>query len=180
MRWKVPKRHLNRPVGRDELRALAALAREEEHDFFERNAHLIRPYRRRLVAAALCQGAALQHLGIGYGVNDFDIHYFYAQNPTKPRLTRARMRQIRDVGSFHQIAVDFLRTVIPIRVVRPRRSSTIRVIQAFLDQRPTDNARHLARKAVIGLIPADLFGVVIWPADRRHEGVMFPKTPVVP
>lgn len=166
MRWKVSKRYVNQPVSREELRALAALAREEEQAFFERNTHLSDLYRRRLVAGALCQGAALQYLGVGYGVNDFDIHYFYAQNPKKPLLTRARARRIRDVGSFSEVPVDFLRTVIPGRVIRPRHASPIQLIRAFLNQRPTDNARHLATKAVVGLIPADLFGVVIWPEAR--------------
>ena len=59
------KIYIQRPVGRAELDALAALARDEERAFFERNPHLIQPYRSRLVAAALCQGAALQYLDIG-------------------------------------------------------------------------------------------------------------------
>jgi hypothetical protein len=120
----------------------------------------------RSPSAMMSMHVASSSLVIGYGVNDFDIHYFYAQNPGKPRLTRARVRQSRDVGAFHQVPVDFLRTVIPARVVRPEHASAIQVIRAFLDQRPTANARHLAAKGVVGLFPVDLFGVVIWPVAR--------------
>jgi hypothetical protein len=60
---KEIKTYIHEPVGRPELSALAHLAREEERAFFERNPHLLKPYRNRLVAAALCQGAALQYLG---------------------------------------------------------------------------------------------------------------------
>lgn len=158
----MAKRYVNRAVGRSELRSLAALAQAEERAFFRRNPHLIRPYRHRLIAVALCQGAALQYLGRGYGVNDFDLHYFYSQNPSKPRLTRARIRQFVDVGSFQRAPVDFMRTVVPSRVAVPKNASAVAVLQAFLQQRPTPNARHLAMKGVVGLIPADLFAVVIW------------------
>jgi hypothetical protein len=60
-----------------------------------------------------------QYLGPGYGVNDFDVHFFYLQNPRKPRLTRARKRIVADVVSFDNIAVDFLRTIVRVRMKRP-------------------------------------------------------------
>ena len=82
----MAKQYLNRPVTQAELDALASLAAAEEIAFFRRNPHLVAPYRDRLLAVALCQGAALQLLGRGYGVNDFDVHFFYAQNPAKPRF----------------------------------------------------------------------------------------------
>jgi hypothetical protein len=97
-------------------------------------------------------------------VNDFDLHYFYLQNPRKPRLARARKRRIANIGSFQGVPVDFIRTVIPRRVVVPTNAPAFDVIRAFLNQRPTPNARYLAEKAVIGLLPVHLFGKVIWPA----------------
>src|SRR6476660_6270507 len=96
----MPKRYVQRPVGLAELQALTTLAKAEEAAFFDRNSHLVRPYRDRLIVAALCQGAALQYLRRGYGVNDFDVHFFYSQNPQKPRLTRAKKRMHSDVGQF--------------------------------------------------------------------------------
>jgi hypothetical protein len=156
------KRYFQRPVGRSELAALESLARSEEVAFFERNPHLVEPYRDRLVAVALCQGAALQFLGLGYGVKDFDVHFFYAQNPQKPKLTRRVKSIVANVGAFENIPVDFARSVLPTRVRVPRGADRFLTLIAFLEQAPTPNARHLAEKAVIGLMPRELFGVIIW------------------
>lgn len=146
---------------RAELRALASLASLEEARFFQRNPHLIAPYRNRLVAVALCQGAALQYLGRGYGVADFDVHLFYDQNPAKPRLSRTVKSTHTTVGSFQDVRVDFVRTVIP---KLSATSIPTERIRHFLTSRPTPNAAKLATKAVVGLLPEHLFGVAIWPA----------------
>lgn len=162
----MPKRYVQRSVGRPELQTLTTLAKAEEAGFFERNPHLVRPYRDRLIAVALCQGAALQYLRRGYGVNDFDVHFFYSQNPQKPKLTRSKKRIHADVGRFKNMPVDFLRTVIPARVKVARTAGRLAMLEAFLQQAPTPNARHLAEKAVVGLMPKAIFGVIIWqPAD---------------
>jgi hypothetical protein len=155
------KTYVGRPVRHRELRSLAGLARAEEERFFRDNAHLIAPYRERLVATALCQGAALQVLGCGYGVNDFDVHFFYRQNPAKPRLTRTRKRIFTNVGKFNDIPVDFLRTVIPTSVDA---TSRVELIRAFLRRSPTSNAKYLAQKAVVGLWPEKIYGITIWKA----------------
>jgi hypothetical protein len=115
------------------------------------------------MAVALCQGAALQFLRRGYGVNDFDVHFFYAQNPEKPRLSRAVKRVIADVGAFQGAPVDFIRTVVPEGVASGARD-TVEQLRNFLRRQPTANARHLAEKAVVGLLPRELFGETIWPA----------------
>jgi hypothetical protein len=159
----VPKKYLHKPVGLHELRSLRQLALRELDAFFLRNPHLVVLYRRRLVAAALCQGAALQFLGCGYGVNDFDVHFFYAQNPRKPRLSRAVYHQTASVGAFPDVRVDFIRTVIPLRAFHPRVREPAARIRSFLKQAATANAKHLASKAVVGLLPSSIFGMRIWP-----------------
>jgi hypothetical protein len=129
----MQKRYVQRPVGWSELQALRTLAKAEEAAFFERNPHLVRSYRDRLIAVALCQGAALQYLRRGYGVNDFDVHFFYSQNPQKQKLTRARKR-MHSVGRFNNMPVDFLRTVVPARVKVARTAGRL----AILDIPATD------------------------------------------
>jgi hypothetical protein len=37
------------------------------------------------------------------------------------------------------------------------------LLRAFLHQRPTANAAHLAQKAVVGLEPREFRNVVVWP-----------------
>ena len=158
----MAKRYRHAPVGKAELRSLVELALAEEAAFFERNPHLIRPYRDRLLAAALCQGAALQYIGRGYGINDFDVHFFYAQNPAKPRLSRTVRRVYADVGAFRNVPVDFIRSVVPSQ--RPgKQRALVPFLQVFLIDQPTSNAAHLARKAVVGLLPHRLFGTIVWP-----------------
>ncbi|MCW5980070.1 MAG: hypothetical protein KIT09_18450 [Bryobacteraceae bacterium] len=68
----MSKTYINQAVGRPEREDLAKIAATEEGAFFARNRRLAQPYRDRLLAIALCQGAALQYLGGGHGVNDFD------------------------------------------------------------------------------------------------------------
>jgi hypothetical protein len=159
----MTKHYVNLPVTGAELEALSALAVAEEAGFFSRNPHLVAAYRDRLLAVALCQGAALQYLGRGYGVNDFDLHFFYAQNPEKQRLSRAVKRIWATVGSFRNVPVDFIRTVVPNRAGSDPKSAPEH-IQQFLHARSTANAAHLSEKAVVGLLPRELFGATIWPA----------------
>lgn len=154
----MKKHYIDRPVGNTELQSLVRLASEEERAFFKRNPHLVRPYQKRLLAVALCQGAALQYNGDGYGVNDFDIHFFYLQNPSKPRLSRAVKRIFANVGSFADVPVDFIRTVVPDSGTK----SIVERLSSFLRQQPTANAKYLSRKAVVLILPKPLFGKVIW------------------
>jgi hypothetical protein len=157
------KTYINEPVTEKELQALVALSMVEERAFFDRNRHLVQYYGDRRMAVALCQGAALQFLRRGYGVNDFDVHFFYAQNPQKPRLSRAVKRVIAEVGAFRRASVDFIRTVVPGGVASGA-PSAMDQLRCFLRRKPTANATHLAEKAVIGLMPRELFGETIWPA----------------
>lgn len=160
----MAKVYRNQPVTRLELESLLALATAEEADFFtRRNPHLIEPYRDRLLCFALCQGAALQFLGRGYGVGDFDIHFFYAQNPAKPRLCRKPKHAVSDVGGFNSIPMDYLRTVVPGATPTTQLESIVVQLQSFLRRRPTSNAFHLSQKAVVGLFPPGLFGRELWP-----------------
>ncbi len=155
--------YIDQPVTLDELRSLATLAAEEEKAFFERNSHLIGFYRQRLILVALCQGAALQYLGRGCGVKDFDVHFFYAQNSDKPRLSRAVKRNFGCVGAFPNVPIDFIRTVVPGAQPHLKPKVVIQTIQEFLNSKPTKNAEHLSQKAVIGLYPDEVFGKQIWP-----------------
>lgn len=156
--------YIQQPVTVVELRDIAALAQAEIQAFFVRNPHLVTTYQDRFLAAALCQGAALQYIGRGYGVKDFDIHFFYQQNPSKPRLSRAVYSVMATVGSFPPPSrVDFVRTIVPQSICQTLPTDTVSILQRFLSEKPTANARHLAQKAVVGLLPDSIFAKVIWP-----------------
>jgi hypothetical protein len=150
-----------RLISEGNLKELLLLAKQEEARFFTANPHLIDPYRDRLLAICLCQGAAWHYTGVGRGVKDFDIHFFYRQNPKKPRLSRTVKRIWATVEGFPgDMPVDFVRTVVPLI---DDQQSIARSIQGFLTDGPTANARELSKKAVVGLHPKRLFGKVIWP-----------------
>jgi hypothetical protein len=161
----MSKHYIRQPVQRAELMDLRMLALAEEQDFYRRNPHTSEPYRHRLLAIALCQGAALQYLGRGYGVNDFDVHFFYKQNPDKLRLSRGVKRIIANVGNFRSVPVDFLRTVIPGRVATAGFADGVNLLRTFLQSAATPTAKHLAQKAVVGLSPQPLWEFVIWPTE---------------
>ena len=157
----VSQQRLFHPITRTHLQCLAELAATEEHRFFEKNASAAL-YKDRLLAVALCQGAALHCVDLKNGVKDFDIHFFYLQHPAKKRLARAVKHVIANFPIFGMRRVDFIRTVIPEKFVAKNRSEVSALLRAFLQQRPTPNACHLAEKAVVGLFPSSLLGKIIW------------------
>ena len=71
-----------------------------------------------------------------------------------------------DVGRFKNVQIDFIRTLVPVCVENSSSKSEVEIIERFLVERPTSNARHLSQKAVVGLVPEDLLGAIIWPQQR--------------
>ncbi|HET8580750.1 MAG TPA: hypothetical protein VFL31_07105 [Nitrospiraceae bacterium] len=171
-RRKLKHPHRSRArITSDHLRVLAQIAKQERDDFFKRNPGQSPFYQRRFIAAALCQGAALHYLGLGTGVKDFDVHLFYEQHPVRRQMARAVRRLPRQIDRFGKRQVDIIRTVIPRRITRNNRGG-IAVIRAFLVDKPTQNAKHLAQKPVIGLLPKAILARVVWPDLRllRRRG----------
>ena len=73
------------------------------------------------------------------------------------------VKRIRaSVGLFRNMPVDFIRTVVPSPNSMARADRSVELLRAFLMNPPTRNARFLSQKAVIGLLPEELFGAVIW------------------
>lgn len=147
------------------LKRLAAIADTERQAFFDRNPRQIDRYRDRYLCTALCQGAALHFLGRGDGVKDFDVHFFYRQNPEHPMMARGAKAERAEFNDFGVKEVHFLRTVVPPEYVEDS-EGIVEALHCFLEETPTSNARHLAKKAVIGLHPKSLFERVIWPEEE--------------
>jgi hypothetical protein len=169
------KRRPRAPITPDLLLQLARIAEDAHTAFFARRPRNV--YRERFIAAALCQGAALHYLGLGTGVNDFDLHLFYRQHPIQPQVARRKRTERLTWRGFGSRRVDILRTVLPARGLPTNRDDLISVIRTYLRRRPTETAARLAEKPVIGLFPATVFGKVIWPdissvdlASRKVRG----------
>jgi hypothetical protein len=158
----MPDSRSRRPITVEHLKLLAGIAERERRTFFGRNRRA-KIYQNRFIAAALCQGAALHYLGLGTGVKDFDIHLFHVQHPARRQIAR-RVRRVRsNVPGFGERMVDIIWTVIPERIASRGRANPSRTIREFLKARPTENARFLAQKPVVGLLPERILGRLLWP-----------------
>jgi hypothetical protein len=155
---------LPHPIEVEHLKLLARLATEERDAFFVRNSGQVGIHKDRFLAAALCQGAALHYLGRGNGVKDFDIHLFYEQHPERRQMSRKVYSILGNLPGFGPRNVDFIRTVVPQDIAERYSRELVPTLRRFLEDRRTANARHLAEKAVVGLVPDAILGTVIWPA----------------
>jgi hypothetical protein len=151
----------------DDLSRLAQIAREDRESFFARYSKYS-VLADRLIAVALCQGAALHLLDGQTGVKDFDVWTFYAAHPkvTYP----ARRRATRDFGDpkfgrtpgredFVGRQVDLLGRSLNTDVG----TDPVAALRVYLEQKPTSAARYLAQKAAVIIEPAALLGTVAWP-----------------
>jgi hypothetical protein len=131
----------------------------------------------RLVAVCLCQGAALQYLGLDYqpekspashGANVFGLHLFFDQHPAKKQIKR-KGKSYADckIGDFDNMNVDCFCTFIPIRRREGKipANDAVGKIRLYLANKPTGASRKLSEKAVVGLIPKKIFGKAIWVGD---------------
>lgn len=158
------------PITLKDLERLAAAARADTHDRFLRKPRWRELYQDRLLAVALCQGAALHYLRGDNGIKDFDVWSFYAAHPEA--AFPPRWRTVRDFGdskfgrttdspTFVGRRVDLIgRSIDFAPGVDPRIA-----LQRYLKDGRTETATLLAMKAVILLEPAPRRGEVIWPPD---------------
>lgn len=156
------------PITREHLERLAAIAKRDREERFGRRPRW-QPYDDRVLCVALCQGAALHFLDGRNGVKDFDVYTFYAEDPVGPFPARWRLtadfgesvfgRYGPDPPAFAGRRVDLIGRSLPVSpVVDP-----VKAIRVYLRAPRTSTARHLASKAVVGLDPPALRGLVIWP-----------------
>lgn len=157
----------------DDLARLGRIAREDRESFFARLPRY-RPLEDRVIAVALCQGAAKHFVDGKNGVKDFDVWTFYAAHPdiTFP----ARRRVARDFGdpkfgrtpgqeAFADRRVDLLGRSLN---ARPD-ADPAEALRAYLTEKRTKSAKHLASKAVVLIEPAERVGYVVWPDSRAES-----------
>jgi hypothetical protein len=155
-------------ITQDDLSRLANIAHLDREDRFERKPRWRSLYGARVIAVALCQGAALHYLDGENGVKDFDVWTFYATNPEAQ--FPPRWRTVRDFGDpkFGTTAdspaylgrrVDLIGRSLPVDVGADVGS----VLPKYLSAGRTLSARLLAKKAVVCLEPAERIGEIIWP-----------------
>jgi hypothetical protein len=157
-------------ITRVDLKRLLRIARLEREDFFSRHKEYAILYRKRVLCAALCQGAALHFINGGTGVRDFDVWTFYAEHPEASfphwHSERYDFGASRKFGrlpdapeSFRGRPVDLAGRSIGASPV----DDPIEALQHYLRRGSTPVARRLAGKAVVLIEPEPLAGYVVWP-----------------
>jgi hypothetical protein len=150
-----------------DLVRLARLAAADRSDFFARHPDWRALYAKRVLAVALCQGAALHYIGAPVGIQDFDVYTFYAKNPARPWYAKRNVH--RDFGDpkfgkspgwdhFTGRRVDLLSRGIAHR----RGADPADSIRQWLCSDHSKSARLLADKAVVLLWPSSRRGEVVW------------------
>lgn len=163
----TPNERSMEPIIPGDLERLARIARQDREDLFDRKPHY-RALADRVVAVALCQGAALHFLDGRNGVKDFDVWTFYAAHPDA--IFPPRRRVARDFGDpkfgqspdrpeFVGRKVDLLGRSIPAEVC----GDPVATLRAYLSEHRTSTALYLAQKATVLLEPTSYLGKVIWP-----------------
>jgi len=155
-------------IEKSDLRKLLSLAKTDIDDFFSRKPEY-REYVGKELLIALCQGAALHYIDGRNGVKDFDVWFFYPrfskQLPYRRRGTvdfgPSKFGKFpKDVG-FSGRRIDVLmRSEVAFSSKSPRSG-----LMQYLSEPKTATAKHLSRKAVVGLYPESVFGEVLWPKN---------------
>ncbi|MCS6773752.1 MAG: hypothetical protein RMM31_11125 [Anaerolineae bacterium] len=153
------------PITDEDLHRLVAIARAALEDLCQRKLRWA-PYRARILAIALCQGAACHHLDGRTGIKDFDVWFFFAEVPGNPFPHRWRPR--RDFGAsrfghtpgFRGVGrrVDVLGRSLPV----PVDADPVATLQDYFASGRTASARALRQKAAILLYPPELWQTVVW------------------
>lgn len=154
------------------MKRLLKVAQSDLDSFFERNPR--HPYRRRRIAIALCQGAALHYVDGKNGIKDFDVYTFFAQHRSGARIPHRRNRKVdfgpskfgrwgKEKRVFEGRHVDLLWRDIPFS----RQDHPAWAIRDWLQNGAYPSTPWwLRQKAVVMLEP--MLGSVIWtPQDNE-------------
>lgn len=154
-------------ISTEDLQRLGNIARVERNVFFDRNPQY-RVLGDKIIAVALCQGAALHYVNSETGIKDFDVWTFYARHPG---LTFPHRRKVvaRDFGDpkfgkspdhpeFEGRKVDLLGRSLDVDAG----TDPVKALEMYLHERKTQSAKKLAEKAVVLIEPVSLLGLVIW------------------
>jgi hypothetical protein len=162
-------------ITREDLQRLAQIAADDLSDFFSRHSDWAAQYQDRVLATALCQGAALHYLRGEIGINDFDVYTFFAQHRARPWY--AQRNKTADFGNpkfgtsvdqphFVGRRVDLLGRSLDVRTG----SEPCEAIRDWL-RGGKGSAAYLASNAVVLLSPVERMGEVVWPENENsvHE-----------
>lgn len=156
----------------DDLKRLATIAAEDRAEFFAAHRDWASLYRDRVIATALCQGAAQHYISGTAGIHDFDVYTFYAAHPRRQWYAKRNKRRDYGLTKFGQSPdrpdymgrrVDLLGRGIPYM----RGDDPAEAIRRWLRSGATTSAKLLAATAVILLSPRQRVGEIVWPLNSN-------------
>jgi hypothetical protein len=155
-------------ITRRDLRKLVEIARADREAFFARPSKS-RAFRHRVVATALCQGAALHYINGTNGIKDFDVFTFFAALRGKNFPSRRKVqidfgpskfgRWEHGKRPFEGRHVDLMWRALRVG----RNPDAMEAVRAYVANTKTDTAILLRQKAIVMLEPMEFLGVVAWP-----------------
>jgi len=171
----------NIPITGAHLAALRDIALDDKQEFFNRKTDYRRAYDGRLLAIALCQGAALHYVDGKNGVKDFDVWSFYMAPVDTEWRRLSWERRLKSVESgldefgvhpddlcrgYKTRRVDLLARTFPEQLVTRFKPGIIPILQAYVRAGKVKSSPwYLAKKAVVGLWPDEILGKTIWPSE---------------
>jgi hypothetical protein len=174
-----PARSYERIEPADLLR-VADIAKMDREAFFLRNARYAE-LRNRVLAVALCQGAALHYVDGVNGIKDIDVWTFYVSDggveypPRRPVANydfgNPKFGKTRDFEHFRGRKVDCLGRSIPAQ----DKSNPVAALRSYLASAYTDSAARLAQKAVVLIEPREHLGTIIWRASSTQSNNQKPR-----
>lgn len=158
-----------------DLLRIASIAEEDRAAFFSREPGWAKFYADRLIAVALCQGAALHYVDGRCGIQDFDVYTFFARHPARAWYARRNMQvdfgdpyfgTSLDKPGFVGRRVDLLGRSLDAAVGEDPAAA----IRSWLrNGRGRESSVYLAKKAVVLLLPLERCGEVVWPEHREDR-----------
>ncbi|MGH8666764.1 MAG: hypothetical protein ACREUX_21080 [Burkholderiales bacterium] len=157
-------------ITRNDLKRLLSIARQEREDFFSRHKEYAILYGKRVLCAALCDGAALHFTNGQTGVRTFDVFTFYAEHPEAsfPHWHEERydFGPGRKFGRLPDAPESFRGRPVNLAgrsIEASPADDPIEALQYYLRRGASPVARRLAEQAVVLLEPEKLMGYVAWP-----------------
>jgi hypothetical protein len=160
----------------EDLRRLASIARQDREAFFAGHDDWASLYQDRLVAVALCQGAAAHFVDGQRGINDFDVYTFYAAHPSRPWYAKRnkpwdygdpKFSRTVDRPEYVGRRVDLLGRGIQHR----HNDDAAASIRRWLCTDRGKSAQLLARRPIVLLWPDERLGEVIWKPESLRPAV---------
>jgi hypothetical protein len=154
-------------ITQDDLRRLASIAHEDRESFFADHQDWASLYQNRLLAVALCQGAAAHFVEGQRGINDFDVYTFYAAHPSRPWYAKRnkpwdygdpKFGRTVDRPEYIGRRVDLLGRGIHYR----HEEDPAAAIRRWLRTDGGKSAQLIAQRPVVLLWPEERLGEVIW------------------